>query len=106
MPNPRSVLITGGAGYIGSILCEHLLDAGYQVTAVDSLMYGQHSLFHLCANPRFEFVYGDVRDEGLMRRLVKEADTLIPLAAIVGAPALRLRSGRRLRPRPLAGPLG
>jgi len=50
-------------------------------------MYGQHSLFHLCAEPRFEFAYGDVRDEGLMRRLVKGADVLIPLAAIVGAPA-------------------
>jgi len=81
------VLATGAAGYIGSILCEHLLDAGYQVIAVDNLMYGQHSLFHLCANPRFDFVYGDVRDEALMRRLVKEADVLIPLAAIVGAPA-------------------
>ena len=81
------VLVTGAAGYIGSILCEHLLDAGYHVTAVDNLMYGQHSLFHLCANPHFEFVYGDVRDEGLMRRLVKEANVLIPLAAIVGAPA-------------------
>ena len=87
MLNPESVLVTGAAGYIGSILCEHLLDAGYRVTAVDNLMYGQHSLFHLCANPRFEFVYGDVRDEGLMRRLVKGADVLIPLAAIVGAPA-------------------
>ncbi len=52
-------------------------------------MYGQHSLFHLCAEPRFDFVYGDVRDEGLMRRLVKEADVLIPLAAIVGAPACK-----------------
>ena len=81
------VLVTGAAGYIGSILCEHLLDAGFQVTAIDNLMYGQHSLFHLCANPRFEFVYGDVRDEGLMRRLIKEADVLIPLAAVVGAPA-------------------
>ena len=83
----QHVLVTGGAGYIGSILCEHLLDAGYQVTALDNLMYGQHSLFHLCANPRFEFVYSDVRDEGLIRRLVAEADVLIPLAAIVGAPA-------------------
>jgi nucleoside-diphosphate-sugar epimerase len=85
--NPKSILVTGAAGYIGSILCEHLLDAGYRVIAVDNLMYGQHSLFHLCANPRFDFVYGDVRDEELMRRLVKEADVLIPLAAIVGAPA-------------------
>lgn len=81
------VLVTGGAGYLGSILCEHLLDAGYCVTAVDNLMYGQNSLFQLCANSRFEFVFGDVRDEGLMRSLVNKADVLIPLAAVVGAPA-------------------
>jgi len=81
------VLVTGAAGYIGSILCEHLLANGYRVKAMDNLMYGQYSLFHLCANPHFEFDYGDVRDEALMRRLIKEADVLIPLAAIVGAPA-------------------
>ena len=81
------VLVTGGAGYLGSVLCEHLLDAGYQVTVIDNLMYEQHSLFHFCASPRFEFIFGDVRDEKLMHRLVKEADVLIPLAAIVGAPA-------------------
>jgi len=83
----QHMLVTGGAGYLGSVLCEHLLDAGYQVTVIDNLMYGQHSLFHLCANPRFEFVFGDVRDEALMLELMKEADVLIPLAAIVGAPA-------------------
>ena len=81
------VLVTGGAGYLGSVLCEHLLNAGYQVTVIDNLMYGQRSLFHLCADPAFEFVFGDVRDENLMRRLAKNADVLIPLAAIVGAPA-------------------
>ena len=81
------VLVTGGAGYLGSILCKHLLDAGYLVTVIDNLTYGQHSLFHLCANPHFEFVFGDVRDEALMRPLVKDADVLIPLASIVGAPA-------------------
>jgi len=81
------VLVTGGAGYLGSVLCEHLLTVGYHVTVIDNLMYGQHSLFHLCANPAFEFVLGDVRDEALMRNLVKDADVLIPLAAIVGAPA-------------------
>lgn len=87
MQNNVNVLVTGGAGYIGSILCEHLLHVGYQVVVVDNLMYGQHSLFHLCANSHFEFVFGDVRDEMLMRRLVNQADVLIPLAAIVGAPA-------------------
>jgi nucleoside-diphosphate-sugar epimerase len=81
------VLVTGGAGYLGSILCEHLLDRGYQVTAVDSLLYGEQNLFHLCANPDFEFVYGDARDEALMARLLARADAVIPLAAIVGAPA-------------------
>ncbi|MEK6320312.1 MAG: NAD(P)-dependent oxidoreductase [Acidobacteriota bacterium] len=80
-------LVTGAAGYIGSILCEHLLDAGYQVTALDSLIFNEHNLFHLCANPRFEFVYGDARDERLVAGLVKEADVIVPLAAIVGAPA-------------------
>lgn len=81
------ILVTGGAGYLGSILCEHLLDAGYRVTVIDNLMYRQHSLFHFCANPNFEFVLGDVRNEELMGNLVKEADVLIPLAALVGAPA-------------------
>jgi len=83
----KQVLVTGGAGYLGSILCEHLLDAGYHVIVIDNLMYRQHSLFHLCSNQRFEFVFGDSRDEGLMRRLIKRADVIIPLAAIVGAPA-------------------
>jgi len=81
------IMVTGGAGYLGSILCETLLHAGFQVTIVDNLMYGQHSLFHLCANSAFDFVRGDVRDEGLMRKIIKGADILIPLAAVVGAPA-------------------
>jgi nucleoside-diphosphate-sugar epimerase len=81
------VLVTGGAGYLGSILCEHLLEAGFRVTALDNLIFGQSPLFHLCAHPSFDFVFGDVREEALMRRLVKAADVIIPLAAVVGAPA-------------------
>jgi len=87
------VLVTGAAGYLGSVLCEHLLDAGYRVTALDSLMYGQNCLFHLCANPAFDFIEGDVRNEDLMQRLIKDADVIIPLAAIVGAPACKRDPG-------------
>jgi nucleoside-diphosphate-sugar epimerase len=57
------------------------------VTVLDSLAYGQRSLFHFCANPNFDFVYGDVRNEALMRKTIQQADVIIPLAAIVGAPA-------------------
>jgi nucleoside-diphosphate-sugar epimerase len=83
------VLVTGGLGYLGSILCEHLLTAGFRVTALDNLMYGtgQQGLFHLCADPAFDFVKGDVRDEALMRTVLREADVVIHLAAIVGAAA-------------------
>ena len=81
------VLVTGGAGYLGSVLCDRLLETGSHVTVVDSLVYRQKSLFHLCANPRFDFLYGDVRDEQLMRRLIAQADVVVPLAAVVGAPA-------------------
>lgn len=81
------VLITGGAGYLGSILTEHLLDRSYQVIVLDNLMYGEQNLFHLCADPNFEFICGDVRDETLITRLLKRCDVIIPLAAIVGASA-------------------
>ena len=83
----ETILVTGGAGYLGSILCSHLLERGFRVTVLDNLSLGEQNLFHLCAEPRFVFVNGDVRDEQLIRRLSCEADILIPLAAIVGAPA-------------------
>lgn len=86
----KHVLVTGGAGYLGSILAEHLLAAGYRVTVLDNLLYGEQSLFHFCANPSFDFVYGDARDESLVKGLVAKADVIIPLAAIVGAPACDL----------------
>jgi nucleoside-diphosphate-sugar epimerase len=84
----QHVLVTGGLGYIGSILCEHLLGAGFRVTALDNLMYGTgQGLYHLCANPTFDFVKADVRDESAMRAALRHADVIIHLAAIVGAPA-------------------
>lgn len=84
---PTHVLVTGGAGYLGSILVGHLLEAGHRVTVVDNLLYNQNTLFHYCAHPLFDFVRGDARDEALMARMVKGADVLIPLAAVVGASA-------------------
>ncbi len=81
------VLVTGGAGYLGSILCEHLLDAGCRVTALDNLIYRQHSLLHLLADRNFDFIFGDARDESLLRDLLKKTDVVVPLACVVGAPA-------------------
>ncbi len=82
-----NVLITGGAGYLGSIMADHLLAAGLQVTVVDNLMYGQSGPFHLAAHPCFNFIFGDARDERIMAGLVSAADVIIPLAAVVGAPS-------------------
>ena len=83
------VLITGGAGYLGSTLAEHLLTQGYSVTVFDNLLYKQLSLLHLFKRPGFKFVLGDVRNTGQLQALVKEHDIIIPLAAIVGMPACK-----------------
>lgn len=84
------VLVTGGAGYIGSVLVPALLGRGYRVTVLDSLVYRQTSLLECCAHPGFQFVRGDVCDAPLVRALVARHDVLLPLAAIVGAPACKL----------------
>jgi nucleoside-diphosphate-sugar epimerase len=81
------ILVTGAGGYLGSVLCERLLAAGHGVVALDALLHGVPSLLHLCARPGFEFVRGDARDEALLRRLLRDADAILPLAAVVGAPA-------------------
>ncbi len=82
-----NILVTGGAGYIGSTLVPDLLNKKHKVTVVDNFMYNQTSLASLIRNVNFEIVFGDVRDESLMKNLVNKADVIIPLAAIVGAPA-------------------
>jgi nucleoside-diphosphate-sugar epimerase len=80
------ILITGGAGYIGSVLTPALLGQGWDVTVLDNFRYGQNSLLDCCANPRFEIVRGDCRDKRVLAPLVRNADFVFPLAALVGAP--------------------
>jgi nucleoside-diphosphate-sugar epimerase len=86
----EKVLVTGGAGYLGSILVPALLQKGYSVTVLDSLLFGQYSLLECCANKNFDFIKGDVCDETLVKKLVSTFDIVIPLAAIVGAPACKM----------------
>jgi len=80
------ILVTGGAGYLGSIMVPDLLDLGHQVTVLDSFMYKQNSLNHVCYHTDFSVVKGDVRVESTFLPLLKKADVVIPLAALVGAP--------------------
>jgi nucleoside-diphosphate-sugar epimerase len=85
----NKVLITGGAGYLGSTLTEHLLNNNYEVTVLDNLMYDQISLLHLFKRDGFKFELGDVRDKKLLQELVRLHDVIIPLAAVVGMPACK-----------------
>ena len=80
------ILITGGAGYLGSIMTGYLLDAGYEVTVIDNFMFGEASLNHFCIHKKFHVVNGDVRVKETMKPLIANADVIIPLAALVGAP--------------------
>ena len=80
------ILVTGGAGYLGSILVPDLLAAGHEVTVLDNFMFRQGSLNHVCHHPKFNVVKGDIRIESILLPLLKKADAVIPLAALVGAP--------------------
>jgi nucleoside-diphosphate-sugar epimerase len=80
------ILVTGGAGYIGSVLVPLLLGEGHEVTVLDNFMYGQSSLLDCCVDPRLTIVRGDVRDDRLVPGLVAKADAVLPLACLTGAP--------------------
>jgi len=80
------ILVTGGAGYIGSVLIPELLKAGYKVTVLDNFMYQQNSLLECIANDNFDVVRGDARDESILKEALRKVDYIIPLAALVGAP--------------------
>jgi len=81
-----NILVTGGAGYLGSTMVPDLLQLGHRVTVLDSFMYKQASLNHVCHHPNFSVLKGDIRIESVMAPLIKKADIVIPLAALVGAP--------------------
>lgn len=82
------ILVTGGAGYIGSVLVHWLLTyCDHDVTVLDNFRHGQQTLYHLCRSPHLNIIKGDVRDKGTMEEAMKEADVIIPLAAIVGKTA-------------------
>ena len=80
------VLITGGAGYIGSVLTPTLLAKGYEVRVLDNLAFNQNSLLACACDEKFSFILGNVLDESLLKKEVAKADIIIPLAALVGAP--------------------
>ena len=81
-----NILVTGGAGYLGSTMVPDLLQLGHKITVLDSFMYKQASLNHVCHHPNFSVVKGDIRIESVMAPLIKKTDIVIPLAALVGAP--------------------
>ena len=85
-----NILVTGGAGYLGSTMVPELLATGHKVTVLDNFMFKQSSLNHCCYHPNFNVVKGDIRQKDTMSKLMKEADIIIPLAALVGAPLCNL----------------
>lgn len=80
------ILVTGGAGYLGSILVPELLQLGHKVTVLDNFMFAQSSLLECCQNPNFEIARGDARNESTIKELSRDKDYIIPLAALVGVP--------------------
>jgi len=85
MHQTYSILVTGGAGYLGSILLPALIADGHRVTVLDNFLFGQAPLNDLCSDARFEVCRGDAREENVLKPLLKDADFIIPLAALVGA---------------------
>jgi len=85
-----NILITGGAGYLGSVLAPILLQEGFGVTVLDSFIFGQNSLMDCCGQDRFRVIRGDVRNERVLKEALASQDIIIPLAALVGAPLCNL----------------
>lgn len=86
MSDYSSILVTGGAGYIGSVLTRKLVKCGYDVRVIDSLIFGNDGIADLISNNSIKFTNGDLRDEKILHEFVKDVDCIIHLAAIVGEP--------------------
>ena len=82
----KKILITGGAGYIGSLLATKLLDLNFEVKIIDNFMFNKNSIIHLFSKKNFKFIKSDVRDKKIILKEIKNQDYIIPLAALVGAP--------------------
>ncbi len=80
------ILITGGAGYLGSVMIPRFLNEGHEIVALDNFMYNQTSLLDVCYHPKLTIVRGDTRDKNLMTKLLKDVDAIFPLACLTGAP--------------------
>src|ERR1039457_693805 len=90
------ILITGGAGYLGSILTPTLLSLRHEVTVLDNFYFNQNSLLDCCPHETFQVVRGDCREEAVVKPLVAKADLIIPLAALVGVPICNRSEERRV----------
>ena len=86
----RPILIVGGAGYVGAILCRQLVDAGYRIRILDAFLYGGGSLDELAEHPQVEILQGDTRDERRVVEALRDVDTVVHLGEIVGDPACAL----------------
>ena len=93
----KKILITGGAGYIGSMLATKLVQLGYEITVVDLMKYEKNSLSHLVFFDNFNLIKHDVTDEKFIKKIINKFDYIIPLAALVGAPLCEKNKNKTIK---------
>lgn len=90
MNSKNKILVTGGAGYLGSVIIPFLLAQGHEIIVIDNFMFKQNSLLECCKYKKFKIVRGDCRDKKLIKKFINQVDIIIPLAALVGAPICKI----------------